>query len=440
MEVRVCPHCGVSVSGETDRCPNCDRRLAIDTDPIHKVENPAPNIGHEQVLTVVDRAEPVPNEISLPEDIDQPASLENLVVSPRISPKPVPEPSEGIILDTVAHEATQDQDDNAENVEDEDSEIITAPRDDAPIATREAYLSAFGEARPIQPAARVPEPEPLPPLESTPAKEPVSTRQVVIPSAPFTPPPVTQPIQSPQPMTSYQPALPYGQPQYAPGTAYGAPALYSGAHAARQSSPSGYWLSQRIQAYQLGGYRPENKSQWDALLSVDKGLPALWWVVAILSVFGLIWYFLLLLSSGFRRDKVYIGLEPDGYVFEEGSGAAHTRRRRERSSRRWAVAGIILAILSIIMFFLLLVAASVVVNNYETELAAAFPEIEYFRNVNVEGVSAIDEENARLIGLVMAVLFAFSVLGMIGGVMMAVISYIQAAAYRVNVAPLPGYE
>jgi hypothetical protein len=446
-DIRTCPHCGASVSGNTDRCPNCDRRLDLDLSPVaedtdgsHDTQAPT---GEKPIYSSVE-----PPQFNLPEmphASDDPTRLDSLVVSPRLPESEEhndPEESKEADEDFDAQETFVPEEviDPPPPVAIQYSDSDTSPENsgehvnDSPVATREAYLSAFGDSKPIQPAARIPEPEPLPPVEAPSSTSQTSTQQVTIPAAPFTPPPQTQAMHAVQAAPqiaqySNQPAIPYGQRPY--------PTPYQ----QQQSMPSDYWLRQRIQAYSLGGYKMEAHNQWEALLSIGKGMPTLWWVITIVSGFGLIWYFFMLLFSGFRRDKVYIGLEPDGYVFEEGAGSAHIRRRRERNSRRWAVAGIIFAILSIIMFFLLLVAASVIVNSYEQELAAAFPEFQLFEDVEItEEVTAIDRENAELIGFLMVVLFAMSGVGVIGGFMVAIISYIQAAAYRVHVAPLPGYD
>ena len=448
-DIRTCPHCGASVSGNTTRCPNCDRRLELDLSPVpddleSAAETQAPEDDEPLYSSVEHPRFTLPEE---PRDTDHPTPLDALVVSPR----PPDDEAEDDMLDEVESEVVENNEgfDSQETFIPDDviepppvaipySETDTTQNDtldyESPIATREAYLSAFGDSKPIQPAARIPEPEPLPPMDTQSQTPQTSTQQVVIPAAPFTPPPQTQQMRAVQvapQMASYssQPAIQYGQRPY--------PTPYQ----QQQAMPSDYWLRQRVQAYSLGGYKVEAQNQWEALLSIGKGMPTLWWVITIVSGFGLIWYLFMLLFSGFKRDKVYIGLEPDGYVFEEGAGSAHIRRRRERNSRRWAVAGIIFAILSIIMFFLLLVAASVIVNSYEQELAAAFPEFQLFEDVQITSeVTAIDRENAELIGFLMIVLFAMSGVGVVGGFMVALISYIQAAAYRVHVAPLPGYE
>ncbi|MCI0708866.1 MAG: hypothetical protein L0154_01775 [Chloroflexi bacterium] len=450
--IRTCPHCGASVSGNTTRCPNCDHRLELDLSRVpddlqSAAETQKPEDDKPLYSSVEHPRFNLPEE---PRDTDHPTPLDMLVISPRPPEHDVEDADENHVPDEIEAEVEDDEEFDAQETfvpddviepppvaipyADTDTAQSDAAEPDSPIATREAYLSAFGDSKPIQPAARIPEPEPLPPVDTQSSTPQTSTQQVVIPAAPFTPPPQTKQMLAVQvtpqiaPYSS-QPAIPYGQRPY--------PTPYE----QQQAMPSDYWLRQRVQAYGLGGYKMEAQNQWEALLSIGKGMPTLWWIITILSGFGLIWYFMMLLFSGFKRDKVYIGLEPDGYVFEEGAGSAHIRRRRERNSRRWAVAGIIFAILSIILFFLLLVGASVVVNSYEQELAAAFPEFQLFEDVEVtEEVTAIDRENAELIGFLMIILFAMSGVGIVGGFMVAIISYIQAAAYRVHVAPLPGYD
>lgn len=326
------------------------------------------------------------------------------------------------------------------------------------LGTLPASHSAIAGSSPVAPAARVPEPEPLPPLDtrSGQSKEPTHQIQaVVIPSAPFTPPPpvanyhtAQQPSYQQQPISPYTPqsgqqAVPYSHQQgyqqnpYAPQQGYQQPQYMQPAQSAM---PNDYWLNQRVQVYQMAGYELIGRNQYEGLLRQSKILPFFWWVVAGWTGFGAAWYFLMLMTSGFKKDKVYIGLEPDGYIFEEGAGSAHIRRKRERSGRRWGMAGLIITILSTIMFFMLLLASYFILDSYSAELNEAFPAVTLFQDYGNDSLNEADVENAKNIAFVMMTLFSLSFLGLLSGYILAAISYIQAAAYRVNISPLPGYD
>ncbi len=339
----------------------------------------------------------------------------------------------------------------------EDIRTRGLPADLDALSTLPASHSAIAGSSPVAPAARVPEPEPLPPLDTETGsnREPTHQMQaVVIPSAPFTPPPmnnyqtVQQPAYQQVPPSpyatqqqqalpysyqqSYQAAAGYAQPGYQPQPQYMQPA--------QPAVPNDYWLNQRVEAYQNAGYELIGRNQYEGLLRQSKTLPFFWWTVAGWTMFGAAWYFLILLTTGFNKDKVYIGLEPDGYIFEEGSGAAHVRGKRERSGRRWGVVGIIITVLSTILFFLLMLAGYFLLESYSAELNEAFPAITLFRDYGNDSLNQADVENARTLAFIMITLYTISLLGIISGYILAVISYIQAAAYRVHIAPLPGYD
>ncbi len=103
--------------------------------------------------------------------------------------------------------------------------------------------------------------------------------------------------------------------------------------------------------------------------------------------------------------------------------------------------GIVLLFLSVVFLLMLVGASALLVGQYEAEINAAYPELNLFaEDVDPAAAASSEVENARIIVLVMIVLGTLSVLGILGGFVLAVVSYMQAAAYRVNVPPLPGYD
>jgi hypothetical protein len=120
-------------------------------------------------------------------------------------------------------------------------------------------------------------------------------------------------------------------------------------------------------------------------MAYGKSISFFWWVVAVMSGVGLLWYLFILMLSGFRKDIVYIYLEHDGYIYEEGPGAAHIRRRRSRVARRWGVMGILLAIFSTFTIIIMAVSVAILMNRYDAELASAYPEFSFIQgNVNTD--------------------------------------------------------
>jgi hypothetical protein len=341
-----------------------------------------------------------------------------------------------------------------------------------PESTQPSTHSPIAGSSPVAPAARVPEPEPLPPLNEAQVWPSVSASKyipqatppsVVIPTAPFTPPPAQSPPAGPSVASYARPAYPQSAPTpytppysgvsqpragmgspmpvpyqqaYAPPTGYG---YYSGYAPAQPLMPSDYWLNQRVQAYQRAYYKLEGRNPYEALLSTGKYLPVFWWFVAIVSIVGALWYALLLLSTGFKREKVYIGLEPDGYIFEEGPGAAHVRRRRVNTGRRWGVFYLGIAILSGLFFLLLVVAGYFVLDTYAAEFNDIF-KLEIFTDYAQDEYNPADRTDAEVVAYILLAFYGITALGMLGGLILATLNYIRAAANRVDVPPLPGYE
>jgi hypothetical protein len=262
-----------------------------------------------------------------------------------------------------------------------------------------------------RPAEPVPEPTPLPLLSSMDTEPKVVIPEVPpIPPAPFTSPP---PLPAAQPQSSFPVQV-------------------------WQNQPSNYWLQQRMQAYLYGGYQIREQRPTETTLAYGKSLGFFWWVVAVMSVVGLLWYLFILILSGFRKDIVYIYLEHDGYIYEEGPGAAHVRRRRSRVARRWGVIGILLAIFSTFTIIIMAISVAILMNRYDAELASAYPEFSFIQgNVNTDNLDNTQVQNVKVVVPVIIVMSGLAMVGFIGGLAMSVISYLHSAAYSVEVAPLP---
>jgi hypothetical protein len=256
--------------------------------------------------------------------------------------------------------------------------------------------------------------------------QPTPSRQVrapyVIPPAPYTPPPDA----APPPPATLAPPRPATLP---PAAAFG----YGVA-------PGAAFLQQRVHAYRQSGYRLHAQSPYEATLSRGKALGALGWLVALLSIIGALWYGLILTASGFRRDRVYITLEQDGRVYEDGPGAAHVRRQRSRAGRRWSIFGAVIFVLALILAVILLVVAWIGRERYRPELRAAYPEITLFEDefdstpADPDAVALVED------GVVaFSIVAGITLLGLVGGLLLLIIGFVHARAYRVRV-PVPGYE
>jgi hypothetical protein len=197
-------------------------------------------------------------------------------------------------------------------------------------------------------------------------------------------------------------------------------------------------VQQRVQAYAYAGYRLLQQRPNEIVMGYGKPLGFFWWIVGSASIVGIIWYFFVLLISGFQRDKVYIALEPNGHLYEEGPGAAHVRHRRSQNARRWGVVGVFMVLISIFSLFLVILAASVLAGRYDAELNAAYPEFGFVdATVDTATLDSTEVQNVRVVVLTLIILVALSLSGAVIGTLMAFIGYLQAAAYRVGVSPLP---
>lgn len=260
----------------------------------------------------------------------------------------------------------------------------------------------------IDEAASTPPPEPKDEPAYAPASqmalEPLRPQLDAIPPAPYTPPPLREQTVSTEPY----------------------------------SYPSNYYMEQRLAAYRQGGYQLINYSPYQATLAYGKPIGFFWWILAALSGIGFFWYFIIMMSSGFSKDRVYLIVERDGTLYEDGAGAAHVRRQRSRVGRRWGFLGVIIFFVCLLWFIGLVTLSVVGINEYRAELSAAYPEVEVFteRDENVS-VNADDIATAESAVLAISVLFAISTLGILSGLALIVVGYLHNAAYDVRVLPLP---
>ncbi len=468
-QVRLCPHCGAAVSGNTERCPRCDEVLS---EREAKVIEPAllnPPIPSSSGASGIEEDEETEVLLSRPAQmtsISAELSVEQL--SEQLEPPPEvqsvePEPPP---LDPSPAEVQPDED-IAEPI----SDAIAAEPDPFTDASdrfepmTEDVASTFKSVDDLVPA--LPEATPLPneledtgKHQATPTDDPILAMTNATPQNAFqdTPPrgssaiiPIefeeahTEPVTygqllrpAPVPMPEPLPALDT-QPkllQPLPPAPFTPPPLMSQPAAVNVLSDQSY--QQRIVAYAQGGYRLLQRLPNETVMSYGKSLSFLWWIIATASGFGIMWYWFVLLTSGFRADRVYILLEPDGYVYEEGAGAAHLRRRRARNSRRWGVFGAFMLLVSVFSLILAVLAGSVMLDRYQNELNAAYPELGLFSNtIPPNNLDATEVQNVRVAVLALLILSAMSVSGAVAGIMIAFIGYLQAAAYRVQVAPLP---
>ncbi|MFP4322672.1 MAG: hypothetical protein ACLFTK_09475 [Anaerolineales bacterium] len=247
---------------------------------------------------------------------------------------------------------------------------------------------------------------------------------------PSTPPPAQaapQVAPSSAPGDSYRiPPAPYTPPPLREGTLSKQPYSY----------PSNYYLEQRKALYQQGGYRLDTHTSYQVTLMYGKPLGFFGWLVALFSGVGALWYFLILVASGFSRDRVYLIIERDGTLYEDGSGAAHNRKAQAREGRRWGFIGLLVFSLALIWFAVMVAVGVYGVQTYEAELAAAYPDLDVF-DPGPETLSAEALEQTESGVLAYGVLFGLSGLWVLGGAALAVVGYVHHAAYDVRVLPLP---
>jgi uncharacterized membrane protein len=209
------------------------------------------------------------------------------------------------------------------------------------------------------------------------------------------------------------------------------------------SYPSNDYLRQRVQAYRNGGYELRSYAPYQVVMTYGKPLNVLWWLIAFFSVIGILWYLFIMLSSGFSKDRVYLIVERDGTLYEDGVGAAHVRRRRSRNGQRWGFIGVIIFLTSLLWFVGMVVVGVLGIERYRNELHAAYPTIsEMLDEAQADSNVTPDSEDVQFVenaALAYAILFVLAILGMWSGLTLTLVGYLHGAAYRVDVPPLPAY-
>lgn len=208
------------------------------------------------------------------------------------------------------------------------------------------------------------------------------------------------------------------------------------------SYPSNHYLMQRANAYQRAGYRLRSQSPYQIILTYGKPLGFAWWLVALMSGVGVAWYFLIMLTSGFSQDVVYILMERDGTLYEDGAGASHVRRQRARVGRRWGFLGVVIFFISLVWFIGMIIGAVYVIDRYRPELEAAYPTVKLFTSDQPASTNDLDAETierAESGVLAFSILFVLSALGVLSGLALTIVGYLHSHAYDVRVPPLPEY-
>ncbi|MCZ7541636.1 MAG: hypothetical protein M5U29_17325 [Anaerolineae bacterium] len=451
QELRQCPHCGAYVLSGDAICPRCDHPL----EPADDRAAPDPptaifSVPEEEGLssdpqTVIFPASeegipPDPQTAVFPETEEAEAPAEHPVAAESSAPRLESEPPDAILAPEHEEarpqppEVTPGPTEEAPAARDEDSGGVPAPdftalfppeeveaearlpfQDTdrrAPEAVREDTPTHLAGAEHVAPPAG-PELEPLQErTQITPSRQ-IAGPGYIVPPAPYTPPPVVPPAALPMP------------------AAYG-PALASG-HV---------YLQQRVAAYVQGGYRVHSHTPAQAVLSCGKNLGVGGWMLALITVIGFAWYLLILTLSGFTADRVYITLEADGRVYEDGPGAAHIRRGRARTGRRWALFGGAVLALSLLLALVLGAVAVTYLRDdgHQAALREAYPAITLFEERFSDVKPDPDDVPLARDGLVVWVVLAgIAAVGAWGGATLAVIGTVHHGAYRVSVPSLPGW-
>jgi len=431
QELQQCPHCGAYVLSGDAICPRCghslepavpDERAAPDPPT---VIFPAPQEDNSpDPQTAIFRApegeeSPAADTIAA-EGSASPAGGEPLDAA--LAPEPEearPQPPE--VLPGPAEEALAAREDDSDDVPAPDFTALFPPEEveaearlpfqdtdhRAPeIVRKDTPTHLAGAVRTVPPVEV--EAEPLQErTQITPSRQVVGPGYIV-PPAPYTPPPFT-------PM----PAV-YGSP---PGSGY-------------------VYLQQRVAEYIQGGYRVHSYTPAQAVLSCGKNLGVGGWVLALITVIGFAWYLLILALSGFAADRVYITLEADGRVYEEGPGAAHIRRGRARAGRRWALFGGAVLALSLLLALVLGAVATTYLRDdaHQAALREAYPAITLFEERFSDVEADPDDVPLARDGLVVWIVLAgIAAVGVWGGATLVVIGTVHHGAYRVPVLPLPGW-
>lgn len=437
-ELRVCPNCGAYVITDRNVCPRCDAPL--DEPP---QEAAAPDIEADDpvtdVLAEIEAAQ-APAEDEEPADIptwtpqvDTPS--ESAGEGEEVAPGEEGTPSEPVMVREERPTMPGWLPEATLPAIRKEPEAAFDPHDQP----TSPNLDVSGGASHFEADATLPRlPEDLEEeLAGSPATEPTMQFDRQLGAAP----PEAE-VTSP-----YRPQEPVAAP---PASALRPPV--QGWSPYPQGGAQNYWdaatrfFQQRIQAYLDAGYQAHVHAAQEATLSYGKPLGVGGWLLAILSVIGLLWYIAIQAFSGFRPDTAYLTLEADGRVYEDGPGAAHIRRERSRSGRRWSLIGLTILVLSLVLAIVLGVISALWVQDDQRR--AALGEIDLLGLpiadlLDVESAATPSEaaiEQAETAAVVASVLSALALLGIWSGATLLVIGTIHALAYRTRVSSLPGFS
>ncbi|NDJ77732.1 MAG: hypothetical protein GYB65_15880, partial [Chloroflexi bacterium] len=283
-------------------------------------------------------------------------------------------------------------------------------------------------------------PEPPPGQQPSSAPRPAPSRYQSPPARPSAPAPAPAPtpaVSAPPPSPAPAPAPGPPTPAYIlpPASAYGPLAASS------VMTPGSALYEQRVREYRSAGYRDHSQAANGIVLRGSKPLTILGWLIALVSVIGVLWYLVILASSGFQRDKVYVQREPGGQLFEDGPGAAHVRRQRSRVGRRWGIIGLVMLVFNVILALVLGAIGLVLLSQerYQAAVLEAYPEVALVQDqIDDPGVSASQSDVDRMEtgGVVFVILGGIAAIGIWAGLTMFVIGYVHAVAYFTPVPPL----
>ena len=466
QDMQRCPNCSAYVMSNDDYCPRCDHRLDEpppeshdpDTvpDSVTELALPAADAAEEsdradQITAVIDGEEMVVSQPSgnQPDSTDDEPESGGASTSPASgeATSPSAPPAEA---DQTPRSATQfpravpifaEPDAPNDAPDDEDTAEQARPPDvpesmGAPDSTRKTPVENDR-------ASVIDEPEPEPDLGDDLDDDSPPIIEVTESSIDLDPVPDSDPMDLTHPAVRLQsqryagryivPPAPYTRPPYLASPGYAAP----------PPTPPLAFLQQRVEDYRRAGYRLHDHQPDEVVLTYGKGLGVGGWVLALISVIGLLWYWLLLVLSGFQRDSVYIVLESDGFVYEDGPGAAHVRRQRSRVGRRWATFGLVIFFVCLLLAIVLGIVAGVVLTQerYQAALREAYPAVTLFEEQFTATEAAPDDVQLAKDGAVaFSILGGIALVGLWGGATLFVIGSIHASAYQVRVKALPGWE
>lgn len=440
-ELRVCPNCGAYVITDRDVCPRCDAPLDEPapqaTAPDTETDDPVADVLAEiEAAQAPDDSDEQPGEPPTWLPHVEPAAQtagESEATAPgeaEAASEAPPAREDRPTMPGWLPEATLPAVRVEPDTPDEDAhDRPTGPRLDVSGAESEAEVTL----------ARLPE-DIEEELSGGPSREPTLQFDRKLSAEPPREADVTSPAQPPgmvaaPPASALRPPAPVWSPQ---------------PYAAAQS----YWdaatgfFQQRIQAYLNAGYQAHVHAAHEATLSYGKPLGAGGWLLAIVTLIGLLWYILIQAISGFRPDMAYLTLEADGRVYEDGPGAAHVRRQRSRSGRRWSLIGLTILVLSLVLAIVLGAVVGLALRDDQRRAAVSqidllgLPIAEVFEALDATPAitaSAEDIASAENAAVVVSLLGALALLGIWAGATLLVIGTIHARAFRTRVPALPGY-